>query len=663
MKKISHGLSCILVIGIFLINCIFTSVYIIPSNFQNNNYISNFGDEYIEKVNDYPKLAKISGNFSRYNLSIILDEVRSSIEGNLTVNFYNDDDVNYTRIPFHIYLSGMGYYTRPGLIEIVNVTALDNPNIALPFEVYSPQQIMWVNLTTNLEPQKRAEFMIQFNATLPDGSTLPGEVLDRANSHGSDGAQSRIYKFASFYPIACVYDKKDGWNTDPYLNTGDPFYFDMAYYNVFIEAPNGMIIAATGNLEEKLGNGATTRYHFNPIYPVREVTFSASRYFQVQSKISNGVNVSTYFLPKDAYLWNNSALNHAENALILFNNTFGVYPYPTLNVVEEYTSFGGMEYPNQVYISEAIDSWGYPLDVDRRLLEKIIAHEVCHQWWYNLVGNDEVDLGFLDEGLTCWSTDYYGEYYYGDWEYFQTTLYIDRVRIYYAETGLSSKINQSAYEYTSTGTDWIYVCYSKTPLILEKLRRTIGHENFINGLKLYHEQYKFDHAILSDLQNSFESIIGESLDWFFFPWFDNPYLPKYAFDSHSFNPNTLEFQLSISDINVHMRDGQPPLNQYSYSQEVRLLIYGTNNNQIIWDQTLTLKARNNYSMVLSETPYRVELLYNDYVLVQLDDPMDLTLVLLIALPFIPGYDLGPFLLFNVLTIGIIIFLVKKKELY
>ncbi|TES95192.1 MAG: M1 family peptidase [Promethearchaeota archaeon] len=657
MKKKYHKFSCLL-IGIFVINCVFSSVYAFNSKFQKNNYISSMGGYSIEKVNDYPKLAQISGNFLSYNLSVILDEVSSSVEGNLTVNFYNNDIVNLTQIPFHIYLSGMECDIRPGLIEIVNVTDLYNPNLAIPFEVYSNQQIMWVNLTANLEPQKRAEFLINFNAIIPDGG------VDRSNSHGSNATQSRIFKFASFYPIPCVYDNKDGWNIDPYLTTGDPFYFDMAYYNFFVEAPNGMKIAATGNLEEKLENSVSTWYHFNPIYPVREVTFSASRYFQVQSKISNGVNISTYFLPKDGYLWSNYALNHAENAPILFNNTFGTYPYPTLNVVEEYTDYGGMEYPLQVYISEAIDSWGYPLIVDIMLLEKLIVHEVCHQWWYNLVGNDEVDLGFLDEGLTCWSTDYYGEYYYGDWEYFQTTRYIDRVRTYYAETGLGSKINQSAYEYTSTGTDWIYVCYYKTPLILEKLRRTIGHENFINGLKLYHEQYKFDHAILSDLQNSFESIIGESLDWFFLPWFDNPYLPKYAFDSHSFNPDTLEFQLSISDINVHMHNGQPPLNQYSYSQEVRLLIYGTNNNQIIWDQTLTLKAGNAYSMVLSETPYRVELLYNDYVLVQLDDPLDSTLVLLMnTLPFIPGYDLGPFLLFTVLTIGIIIFLVKKKELY
>jgi aminopeptidase N len=63
-------------------------------------------------------------------------------------------------------------------------------------------------------------------------------------------------------------------------------------------------------------------------------------------------------------------------------------------------------------------SSNYPLSVKKQILEKTIAHESCHQWWYNLVGNDEIDYLFLDEGLTCWSTDYYGEHYYGNWEHF-----------------------------------------------------------------------------------------------------------------------------------------------------------------------------------------------------------------------------------------------------
>ena len=647
MKNKNHEFSCFL-IGIFLINCVFTSAHIFPFNFQKNNFISNLGDEIVEKVNDYPKLAQISGNFSRYNLSVIMDEASSSIEGNLTVNFYNDDSVNFTRIPFHIYLSGMYYDTRPGLIEIVNVTDLDNPNIAIPFEVYSNQQIMWVNLTANLEPQKRTEFTIQFNATLPDGG------IDRANSHGSDDDDSRIYKFASFYPIPCVYDSEDGWNTDSYLTTGDPFYFDMAYYNLFIDAPNGMIIAATGNLEEKLENGATTWYHFNPIYPVREVTFSASRDFQIQSKISNGVNVSTYFLLKDDYLWNNSALNHAEDALTLFNNTFGTYPYPTLNVVEEYTAFGGMEYPNQVYISESIASWGYPLDVERRLLEKIIAHEACHQWWYNLVGNDEIDVGFLDEGLTCWSTDYYGEYYHGDWEYFQYTRYIDEVRVYYANNGFSSKINQTIYECIATATDYYHVAYKKAPLVFEKLRHTLGLTDFLEGLKLYFERHQFEIVLLSDLQQAFEDVVGQSLDWFFFPWFDNLLLPKYSITRNIYNSETQNLDITIIDLNE-------PLNDYNYSQQVPLYVYDASNS-LIFSQTVWINGTTELSFNISNQPNRVSLIYSNYVLVQLADEFDLSLDSLVQNgdQAIPGYEMALLLMLSLILIGFVIVDHRRK---
>ena len=647
MKKKNHKFSCFL-IGIFFINCVFTSAYILPFNFQKNNFISNLDDEIVEKVKDYPKLAQISGNFSRYNLSVIMDEASSSVKGNLTVNFYNDDSVNYTRIPFHIYLSGMDYDTRPGLIEIVNVTDLDNPNIAIPFEVYSNQQIMWVNLTANLEPQKRAEFIIQFNATLPDGG------IDRANSHGSDADQSRIYKFASFYPIPCVYDSEDGWNTDSYLTTGDPFYFDMAYYNFFIDAPNGMIIAATGNLEEKLENGATIWYHFNPIYPVREVTFSASQYFQVQSKISNGVNVSTYFLLNDDYLWKNSALNHAEDALNLFNNTFGTYPYPTLNVVEEYTIFGGMEYPNQVYISESIDSWGYPLDVERRLLEKIIAHEICHQWWYNLVGNDEIDVGFLDEGLTCWSTDYYGEYYHGDWEYFQYTRYIDEVRVYYANNGFSSKINQTVYECIATDTDFNYIAYHKAPLVFEKLRQTIGLTAFLEGLKLYFERHQFEIVILSDIQLAFEDVVGQSLDWFFFPWFDNFLLPNYSITRNIYNSETQNLDITVIDLNE-------PLNDYNYSQQVPLYVYDILNS-LIFSQTVWINGTTELSFNISHQPYRVSLIYSNYVLVQLADEFDLSLDSLVQNgdQAIPGYEMALFLMLSLILIGFVIVNHRRK---
>lgn len=616
----------------------------------------NFDKESSNNTIINPKLAQISGNFSNYNLSVIMDEASSSVEGNLTVDFYNNDGVNLTRIPFHIYLSGMQYDLRQGEIVILNVTDVDNPTISFPFNVYPSSQIMWVNLSETLEPQKRAHFVIQFNATLPDGG------IDRANSHGSDGTSSRMYKFTSFYPIPCVYDNEDGWNTDAYLNTGDPFYFDMAYYNLFIEAPNGMIIAATGNIDEKVDKGATIWYHFNPVYPVREVTFAASRYFQVQSSISYGVNISTYFLSKDAFLWNNYALTHAQAALFLFNDIFGTYPYPTLNIVEEYTYFGGMEYPNQVYITESIDGWGYPLDVERRLLEKIIVHEACHQWWYNLVGNDEVDVGFLDEGLTCWSTDYYGDYFYGDWEYFQYTRYIDEVRIYYADEGLSSKINQSVYECFATSTDYYYVAYHKAPLIFEALRQILGTTVFLDGLKLYFDRHKYELVLLSDLQQAFEDVVGESLDWFFFPWFDNLYLPKYSITSNVYNVSTQELKITIVDLNS-------PYNDYDYSQQVPLLVYDSSNS-VIFSQTILINGTTELSFDIINRPNRVRLNYNNYVLVQIDDELDLALDSLVQiveepdppdnLPDIPGYELVYLLTVSLTLIGFTLAYQKRK---
>ncbi|GAG69172.1 unnamed protein product, partial [marine sediment metagenome] len=203
---------------------------------------------------------------------------------------------------------------------------------------------------------------------------------------------------------------------------------------------------------------------------------------------------------------------------------------------------------------------------DRRLLEEIIAHEVCHQWWYNLVGNDEVDVGFLDEGLTCWSTDYYGEYYHGDWEFFQYTRYIDEVRLYYAENGLSSKINQTVYECLATATDYYYVAYHKAPLIFEKLRQTLGLTDFLEGLKLYFERHQFELVILSDIQQAFEDVVGQSLDWFFFPWFDNLFLPKYSITKNIYNSETQKLDITIVDLNE-------PLNEYNYSQQIPLYIY------------------------------------------------------------------------------------------
>ncbi len=594
---------CMLIIGIVFYSCIFgfSQIGSLSNLYKSSQESSISPNKNLENLKNFPKESSNGGDLSHYNLSIIFDNSTSSVEGNLTVDFYNNDPINFAKIPFHIYLSGMNFITRPGKVEILNVTKLDNPNIALAYDVYSANQTMWVYLDTALNSSQRVQFVISFNSTIPDGG------IDRSNSHGDDYDESRIYKFAGFYPMPCVYDSFDGWNTDPYLHIGDPFYYDMAYYNFFIEAPNDFVIAATGKLEEKFNKGVNIFYHFDPSYPVREVTFSASKWFLVESTLVNGVNLSTYYLPKSQVNWEINALNYGIKSLTLFNDTFGVYPYPTFNIVEEYTEYGGMEYPCQVYIAEDVDSWYNPL----YWLEYIIAHETAHQWWYNLIGNDEVDWGFLDEGLACWTTIYYGEIYYGDGLYFQYTPYIDLVRNYYASEGLPSRINASVYEAVDED-NYVFTAYYKAPLILEKLRKTIGNSNFISGLQLFFEQKKYKIALLSDLQQAMEDIYGMSLDWFFFPWFDNPYLPKYNFLSCVYNASENILEIIINDLNE-------PLNNYGYSQQILLNIYDKSDS-IIYSDLVWINSTTLISIPTTITPSKARLLYTSSVIVQLESP-------------------------------------------
>jgi len=542
-------------------------------------------------------------HLSNFTLTVKLHEEEAIVEGNLTVDYYNDDPVSFNQIPFHLYPSGMKYDQRPGNITIYEVKTLDEPQTSLEFEVISEAQLLWINLTETLNPTERTSFFIHFNTTLPDGG------IDRANYHGTDEGFSKIFKFAVAHPIPAVYDEKDGWNIDPYQEVGDPFYSDMAWYDFFVEVPKNLtkpdfVVAATGELIETITDSDKTIYHFDPHLPVRALTFSASRYFIRETIFVNNVNISTFYLPKSQVYWEDFALDVAVRALTLFNETFGAYRYPTLNLAESFTHFGGMEHPLQVYITESIYIYDDPL----YYLELIIAHETCHQWFYHLVGNDEIDAGFLDEGLVVWATDYYMDDRYPERKLYDDYYLQYNIRHYNNTAGRPNKINQSLYEYSTSYTDYWYVAYQKAPMILQKLRVFLGDEDYLSSIKLFFDRFKFKIAWLSDLQDSFEDVYGKSLDFFFKPWFNNIYLPKYSFSSVFYDVDASLLNITIEDLNENCND-------YQYFQEMTLEIYDDEINTIFSNE-MWINGTTILSFNLSTTPDRIRLIFTDYVLAQ-----------------------------------------------
>jgi len=561
----------------------------------------------------------------------------------MLMDYYNEDPVPFDSIPFHLYPKGMAYVSRRGNINVHEVVC-HNATIGIDdLRVLSSQHLMWVDLTAPLQPGQCLSLEMSFTTTLPDGG------LDRSGEYGFDANETRIFTYASAYPLPCVYDQYDGWNVDPYIEVGDPFYLDMALYDLTIDVPNGMIVAATGSPVDVVSDDGRTIYYYDIPLPVREVTFSASRYYIVESSIYRGVNVSTFCLPVSSSLWQDDVVQQAISALDLFNRTFGVYPYSTLNIVEQHASYGGMEYPCQVYITRIISE---QIQAETRVswyLETVVVHEVAHQWWSQLVGDDCVDWGFLDEGLASWSHAYYAEVVYDNWEYFQVATLLDQVRTFYSEYGVPTVINRSNVERPELTS---FVDYIQTPLVLEKLRQTIGHDEFILGLQDFMRTGVFGIATLNDLQAAFEQSHGGSLDWFFIPWFSNGYLPDYTIINTLFEGFTSRLTFEIADLNHggHVQE---------YCQQIPVLIYGTDGT-VIASSEVWVNGSASVALTLSDTPSEIKLNYTGYVLVQLpDSETDYYSTSIIPMSYLA--DIGPAVVLAVAAVVIVSVLVVRKR--
>ncbi|MFX1470431.1 MAG: M1 family aminopeptidase, partial [Promethearchaeota archaeon] len=161
----------------------------------------------------------------------------------------------------------------------------------------------------------------------------------------------------------------------------------------------------------------------------------------------------------------------------------------------------------------------------------------------------------------------------------------------------------------SSGNDYWYTAYKKAPVVLENLRRIIGTETFLEGLKIFTHEFYFEIATFTDLIQSMEIAANQSLDWFFYPWFDNPYLPRYNFVDVTYNANTKFINITIEDVNEGV-------NHYSYSQPIPIEIYNSTLN-LEFSDSKWINSTTAIIMQLEDIPSRVVLNYSNNIPVQL----------------------------------------------
>jgi aminopeptidase N len=295
---------------------------------------------------------------------------------------------------------------------------------------------------------------------------------------------------------------------------GDSVFSETALYTVDVTLPADQVLAATGIEIGRQPSGDQVRYQLVS-GPMRDFFIVASRDFQVTSQTVDGTLVNAYYLP-DYDLAAAEGLSVAASSLGIYNRRFGAYPFSELDVVQTPLQNAlGVEYPGIVLVGASL--YDKPDDPS---FSVTVAHEVAHQWWYSLVGNDVFAEPWLDEGLATYSSSLYNQEDLGEGAYQGLVSYWQGRYDTLVNQGKDDVVTQGLSHFESLGDPRIYsgVVYTKAALFFEALRRAVGDQAFFAALQAYYKNYQFRVATRDGLLADFNKASGERLDALYQEW-------------------------------------------------------------------------------------------------------------------------------------------------
>jgi hypothetical protein len=513
----------------------------------------------------------LSRHIVQYQISARLDPQAKAVQGHETLTWLNDSTDEVRELQFHLYLNAFknekstfmresrgvsrGYRGEEGLWGYVDVQSikLESGYDLKPTMKYlhpdddnvEDQTVLAVTLPEPVKPNGTITLKIDFYSKLP-------RVFART------GYFKEFFMVGQWFPKVGVYEHpgirlatRGQWNCHQF-HANSEFYADYGTYRVDITLPSKFVVGATG-VEESIrrnSDGTTTHTFYqedvhdfawtaDPSFIRVERIFEADRL--VDEKEIQSVARLVGRTPDEVRLQNVRMIllihpEHAaqidrhfkalENGLKYFGLWYGKYPYPTITMVDpayHAGGAGGMEYPT---LFTAGTSWLTSRPPTG--LEGVVVHEFGHQYWYGMVGSNEFEESWLDEGFNTFSTSEVMDRAYGpSYAIFPfmglpITWFISSVQ-YYEDTmnraatlasTLRDYLVRNAWDYydeTSYGVN----SYMRTAATLKTLKNLVGEQTFARILRTYFERWRFKHPSTNDFRAVVNEVSGRDMNWFF----------------------------------------------------------------------------------------------------------------------------------------------------
>ncbi len=429
------------------------------------------------------------------------------IQGTVAVTYTNTTGEPLDALPFRFYANGPD--DTHDAMRADTVTR-DGEPVASSLDV--DQTVLHVELEPALAPGATTTVTMEFTLAVPVNAREHYGILNIDVERGT-------WALAHWYPILAGRDPERGWVLDPPSENGDPIFSTTASYDLTLRAPAEWRVVSTGVTTSTTVDGSITETHVLT-GPVRDLTVVLDDDFESVETVVDGTTITSWYNPGDERI-GEAVLDYAAQSLAYFNDLIGPYPYTTLDLVPV-NLFGaaGVEFPQLIYMGASYYTPDYSLATPNSL-DFTVAHEVLHQWWYGMVGNNQYDHAFIDEGLTNYmSSELYFTAMYGPEA---GAVMVDR----YLAGPFHSNVTTGNDQIVDTPTDafpsgsaYVFAAYSKGPMGFKAIHDEIGADAFAAGVQQYFLHNQFSVASPDDLLNAFEAASGQELDTLWRHWFE-----------------------------------------------------------------------------------------------------------------------------------------------
>ena len=484
---------------------------------------------------------------ANYSIDITLDHQTRTLTGREVVTWTNTSLQSTSELHFHLYYNawrntlstwmkerilgrGLALHNRPetdwGWIDIANITLIDtsdasetnltnNTNFIAPDDGNPDDQtVLRVELPYSVSPNETINLEIEWTAQVPRTFARTGTI-------------GNYYFIAQWYPKLGVFTD-DGWICHQF-HTATNFFADYGVYDVRLTVPSEWVLGATGQEQRVTDNRDGTATHHYYAEDVHDFAWTTSPDFLVfEDRFEHtslpDVNIRLLLQPEH----HDQAERHFEatrQTFKYYGEWFGAYPYDYVTVIDPawQSGSGGMEYPT---LFTSGTRWLAPTTTNGP--EQVTVHEAGHQFFYGIVGNNEVEHAWLDEGLNTFATArVVDQYFPHSWErrFFRSFLPWTFTDIAWSRALDGSRLARYRttarmdIQATPTFRYWpgsmFSTAYYKTTLWLHTLERFLGWDTLRQGMSDYYTQWTFAHPTPQDFFDHINAVAGEDLSWFF----------------------------------------------------------------------------------------------------------------------------------------------------